>query len=302
MITLYNFYQELNQQLDELNQQLQGTTQRQDDIIQRQQEENKRLRTQLANPHWIVQNDEIRMTQEILGTGGWGEVKVGIFRGTKVAVKCLHQMILSEYNLDLFSREMDIASRVRHPNLLQFIGATKVGNPMVLTELTPTSLRKKLEETPLTRSQIINISIGIVLALNYLHLWKPHPILHRDVSSANVLLEPSGNGRWKGKFSDYGAANLLHKIRTVAPGSPAYAAPEAQSPNLHSPAMDVYSFGILFVEMVTRRFPSGNLLEREEQIRSVQWPSIKLLAERCTINDPQFRPPMEQVLQDINIL
>ena len=91
------------------------------------------------------------MTQEILGTGGWCEVKIGVFRGTKVAVKSLHQMIISEYNLELFSREMDTASRVRHPNLLQFIGATRVGNPMVLTELMPTSLRKKLQETPLTR-------------------------------------------------------------------------------------------------------------------------------------------------------
>ena len=240
------------------------------------------------------------MTQEILETGGWGEVKVGTFRGTKVAVKSLHQIILSQYNLDLFSREMDIASRVRHPNLLQFIGATRVGSPMVLTEHMPTSLRKKLEETSLTTSQILTVSSGIALALNYLHLWKPQPILHCDVSSANVLLEPLGKRRWKGKLSDYGSANLLHKTHTVAPGSIAYAAPEAQSPHLHSPAMDVFSFGILIVEMVTRRLPFGVLLAREEQIQSVQWPSLKQLAERCTINNPQLRPTIEQVLQDIN--
>ena len=200
--------------------------------------------------------EEIIMTQEILGTGvtgGWGEVKVGIFRGIKVAVKCLHEVILSEYNLSLFSREMNIASRIRHPNLLQFIGATRVGNLMILTELMPISLRKELEKSPMTHPQIITIARDVASALNYLHLWKPHPILHQDVSSANVLLEPSGSLRWKGKLSDYGSANILHQIHTVAPGSPAYAAPEAQSPNLHSPKMDVYSFGVLFVEMVTRR-------------------------------------------------
>ena len=240
------------------------------------------------------------MTQEILGTGGWGEVKVGIFRGTKIAVKSLHQVILSPHNRDLFYREMDIASRVRHPNLLQFIGATKEGNPMILTELMPTNLRRELETSPLANPQILTISCGVASALNYLHLWKPQPILHRDVSSANVLLEPSGNGRWKGKLSDYGSANLLHKTRTVAPGCLAYAAPEAQSPHLHSPAMDVFSFGILIVEMVTRHFPFGVLLEREEQIQSVQWPSLKQLAERCTINNPQLRPTIELVLQDIN--
>ena len=141
----------------------------------------------------------------------------------------------------------------------------------------PTSLRKKLEETPLTYSQTLTISCGVASALNYLHLRKPQPILHRDVSSANVLLEPSGNGRWKGKLSDYGSAIILHETRTEASGCLAYAAPEAKSPCLHSPAMDVFSFGILIVEMVTRRLPSGVLLEREEHIQSVQWPSINIL-------------------------
>ena len=73
---------------------------------------------------------------------------------------------------------MSIASRIRHPNLLQFIGATRVGNLMILTELMPTSLRKELEKSPMTRPQIITIARNVASALNYLHLWKPHPILH----------------------------------------------------------------------------------------------------------------------------
>ena len=154
------------------------------------------------------------MTNEIVGKGGWGEVKVAIFRGTNVAAKCLHEVIIAEHNHHLFSREMDIASRVRHPNLLQFIGATRVGNPIILTELMPTSLRKELEKGPLTLPQILKISGDVSAALNYLHLWKPQPILHRDVSSANVLLEPwpSVNEKWKGKLCDYGFANFLHQV------------------------------------------------------------------------------------------
>jgi len=66
--------------------------------------------------------------------------------------------------------------------------------------------------------------------------------------------------------------------------------------------MDVYSFGVLFVEMVTRRLPSTVEFEREEQIQGVQWPSIRALIEHCTTRDPQTRPTIQKVLQGINTL
>ena len=85
------------------------------------------------------------MTDEVLGTGGWGEVKVAKLCGLRVAAKCLDEVILSPYNISVFTREIEIAARVCHPNLLQFIGATKVGTPIILSELMPTSLCKELE-------------------------------------------------------------------------------------------------------------------------------------------------------------
>ena len=66
------------------------------------------------------------MTKEELGRGFYAVITVGIFRGLGEAVKSLHSIIISHYNRFLFSREMSIASRVHHPNLVQFIGATKV--------------------------------------------------------------------------------------------------------------------------------------------------------------------------------
>ena len=293
------------QQLQELTlvlqQHIQDSTQRISELEEQLKQQNTSVQSH-DKIHWVIERDEVQVTQEILGRGGWGEVKVGVFRGTRVAVKCLYEVILSEYNLTLFSREMDIASRVRHPNLLQFIGATKIGNPLIITELMSTSLRKELEKSPLTRPQIIGISNDVASALNYLHLWKPQPILHRDVSSANVLLEASSSGQWKGKLSDYGSANLLHQIRTAAPGSPSYAAPEAISPPRHSSAMDIYSFGVLFMEMATRRLPSANIDEREAQIESVQCPTFKILIQKCVTRDQQSRPTLEQVLVDLSIM
>ena len=269
--------------------------QRSEDTIADQQREIRQYRD---NPHWVIQREEVKLTEEVLGKGGWGEVKVGLFRGTRVAVKCLHQEIVSEYYLELFSREMEIASRVRHPNLLQFIGATKVGNPIIVTELMPTSLRNELQKSPMARPQVMSIGIDVASALNYLHLWKPQPILHRDVSSANVLLEQSIGCQWRAKVSDYGSANLLDNVRTAGPGSPVYSAPEATTPSLHSPAMDVYSFGILLMEMSIGRFPSAEKVEKEAQIREVKWPQIKKLILLCT-GKVNSRPKTEIVLTEL---
>ena len=285
-----------NQQIREItirSEEMEGT-------IQQLNEEIQHLRIQADNPQWVIEREEIQITQEVVGRGGWGEVKVGVFRGTRVAVKCLYELILSQYNLELFSREMDIASRVRHPNLLQFIGATRVGNPMIVAELMPTSLRKEMDKNPLMRPQILGISRDVASALNYLHLWRPEPILHRDVGSPNVLLEASGHNQWKGKLSDYGSANIQHQISsTVGPGNPAYAAPESRYPNDHSPAMDVYSFGVLLMEMVVHRPPPPTTREKDALIRTIQWAPMKALIQSCTQEGKEQRPTTSNVLQEL---
>ena len=276
--------------------------QQKNNVIQRHEgtitQQRREITSYRDNPSWLIERDEITVTGEELGRGGWGEVKVGVFRGKRVAVKCLHQEIISAHYLQLFSREMDVASCVRHPNLLQFIGATKVGQLMIITELMPTSLRRELEKHSLLRCRVLSLSIAtdVVSALNYLHSFRPRPILHRDVSSANVLLEPSAGNNWKGKLSDYGSANLMDNINTSNPGSPVYSAPEASTPSLHSAAMDIYSFGILLLEMATDQFPSTVAHEREGSIQDIKWSSVKELVIQCTSTDPSLRPPTDTVL------
>ena len=284
-------------------QELENTIATKDDIIQRndttirdQQQEISRYRN---NPHWAIQGEEVEVTGPVLGRGGWGEVKVAIFRGKRVAVKCLYEAILSPHYLQLFSREMEVASHIRHPNLLQFIGATRVGNLMIVTELMQTSLRSELEKSQMTRLQVISIAFDVACGLNYLHSWRPQPILHRDVSSGNVLLDSSGNNQWRAKLSDYGSVNLLDHVQTANPGSPIYSAPESIDPAQHSPAMDVYSFGILVMEMATGQFPSFVMYEREAQIRGVKWRAVRDLIVCCTISGAKSRPNTSIVLDQL---
>ena len=176
---------------------------------------------------WVIVRDEIQISEKCIGRGGWGSVYEGMYCGSTIAVKQIHELILSPHNRRLFEREMNIASRCRHPCLLQFIGATNdEGSPLFVTELMETSLRELLQQQQLSETEIAVISLDVAKALNYLHQKKPDPIIHRDVSSANVLLWRQG-GQWRAKVSDYGTANFMQNTMTAAPGAMIYSAPEA---------------------------------------------------------------------------
>ena len=299
---LHQEHDDYRQQHDNIEQGLHQQLQESTTALQQTRQANATLQQQVQQlqqqSHWVVRKEEIEMTDEVLGKGGWGEVKVAKFRGLRVAAKCLHEVILSPYNISVFTREMEIAARVRHPNLLQFIGATKVGTPIILSELMPTSLRKELEAGPLPYHAVLAISQDIACGLNYLHLFKPDPILHRDVSSANVLLLPIVGG-WRAKVSDYGSANLQPMIgRTVNPGNPVYSAPEAGVPKDHSPAMDVYSYGVVLIEMMICRIPE--VAQRQLYINSIRRPMFKALIEQCLKENYRERPTMSEIITDFN--
>ena len=220
----------------------------------------QRLETQ-----WVVERREIQLTDQELGRGAWATVSVAVFRGARVAAKCVHNQIVSPHNIQLFKREMDMAAKIRHPNLLLFIGATLEGEMVILTELMPTSLRRELQrEYQMSPRLTISIGLDVARALNYLHLMRPHPLIHRDISSANILLERLLiNGRWRAKVSDYGTVNLQENLETVGPGSPCYAAPEANDPTQQSPKMDIFSFGALLMKMLSGELTANRCVHAE---------------------------------------
>ena len=250
-----------------------------------------------SNKHMMQR--EIELTEEEMGKGGWAAVKVANFRGTRVAAKCFYQEILvSRYNRQLFNREMNMAARLRHPNLVQFIGASLEGEPIILTELMTTSLRAVLERGPIVHAHITSISMDVARGLNYLHLMQPHPIIHRDISSANVLLDPLPDNHWKAKISDYGSVNLVRELRTVGPGSPVYAAPEANVPAHQSSKMDVFSFGVLLIEMLTDEFPQVDA--RQRLIDSIDHAGFVDLIRRCLNEERDERPSSNELIAEIS--
>ena len=195
-------------------------------------EQRNNLQTERDRDWAITENEiQIKRDQE-LGRGAWGIVYRGEFHGCDVAVKEMHPIIISDRNRQLFEREVDIASRCRHPCLLQFIGATTGERPLLVTEIMVCSLREQLPYIPsaprLSDQNIIIISLDVAKALNYLH-QKGNPIIHHDISSSNVLLWRQGDD-WRAKVSDYGTANFVRQSNINYAGALIYCAPESRDP------------------------------------------------------------------------
>ena len=256
---------------------------------------------------WEVPEEDVHVSSKILGTGGWGYVAEGTFRGQKVAVKCLHRGILSQFTTNHVRREISIMAQVRHPNLVLLIGAVLNADtgPLIITELLDRTLRSAYEEHLLEEHCKLLILRDVAAALSYLHLHR-RPIIHRDVSSANVLLEAVRNNAWKAKLSDFGSANLIRLATTPAEGAVTYSAPEVRTEarNQQTPKVDVYSFGVLLCEVSLCRFPPDPR-EFAAFLTSVQDntdPHSYELAQNCTKHDPEERPSMRDILTQIELI
>ena len=155
---------------------------------------------------------------------------------------------------------MPIPEWCQTPHIVQYLGVSRdpeSGLPVLLMELMDSSLTQFLErsEEPLPFHITVDICHDIALALAYLH---SNGILHRDLSSNNVLLIGQGN---RAKVTDFGMskladANLRMTPMTMCPGTLAYMPPEALDDQpVYTNKLDCFSFGVLDIQILTRQFP-----------------------------------------------
>lgn len=251
-----------------------------------------------AQNYWIVERSELFVTDEMMEKGGWGEVKVAEFRGTNVCAKYPNQAIWSKHHHELFMEEMTLASKVHHPNIVLFMGACVSKDVIVLTEILPTSLRKQFQwkGNHLSQEQRISISLDVARALNYLHLMRPDPIIHRDINSANVLLEPSPLTGWRAKITDHCSINFKQQYRPTS--SEVCITPETHFSCSLSPKMDIFSFGILLIEMYTAKIPEASSYER--LIASIQDQNWVRLIQDCICKKKESRPSAAEIITMLN--
>ena len=182
--------------------------------------------------------------------------------------------------------------------------------PLIITELLDCDMRSAYKEDKLDRQCRLPLLRNIATALNYLHSHK-QPIVHRDISSANVMLEASGNREWKrAKLSDFGSAKLTSLASTPAPGAAVYSAPEILpvKKGKQTVKVDVYSFGVLYTEIFLARLPpdldptADDFSKFISDLKRLEGKDIHHTAHVCTNKNPKKRPTMQDVLHDIDQL
>ena len=270
----------------------------------------------------IVSSNEIELWQvppnavivednQVLGRGTWGYVAKGKFRGTAVAVKRVYPEIFQQTTVERICREIHTMAQIRHPNLVLFIAAVmpdEKTEPMIVTELLDTSLRQAYQKKLIGRNER-NIFQDVASALVYLHQQRI-PIIHRDVSTANILLVSRANKTWLAKLSDFGSANFARDATTPGEGAVVYSPPECFPTPLNAPSpdpllsqttkIDVYSFGVLACEVITCTLPEQEKLPGMMEAVRHGWPQIYQLVSCCIEYYPKDRPRMMSVLTQLS--
>ena len=207
----------------------------------------------------------VGVTDRELGHGSYATVLELEYMGLKCAGKKIHQLLLRQgdasYQVRRFEEECRLLSQVRHPNIVQFLGVCfqqRVQAPILVMEFLPTNLTYCIEQYGILPKEIsYSILHDVALGLCYLHSQTP-AIIHRDLSSNNVLLTTNMTA----KISDLGVARILNLTplqvsrMTQTPGTPAYMPPEVMVANpKYDTSVDEFSYGILMIHMFSGRWP-----------------------------------------------
>jgi len=196
--------------------------------------------------------------------------------GNLIAVKVLS--LFSKQGIHEFLNEIDLLSKINHRNLVSLLGyCTETREVMLVYDyMSEGSLKdhlygRRAEESELSWKMRLKIVLDAAQGLEYLHVGCTPKIIHRDVKSANILLDSNMNG----KLADFGLSRMTidgeaTHVTTAVKGTPGYLDPEYYSTQMLTEKSDVYSFGVVLLEIICGRQPIDVKLPVDE-VNIIRW-------------------------------
>ncbi|XP_010065734.2 L-type lectin-domain containing receptor kinase IX.1 isoform X1 [Eucalyptus grandis] len=266
----------------------------------------------------------------LLGAGGFGEVYEGHLADAKSHVAIKKITPNSKQGIKEYATEVKTIRHLRHKNLVELIGWCHEKNEFLLMYefMANGSLDSHLfkDKIPLTWERRYNIAQGIALGLKYLHEDLKHCVVHRDIKSSNILLD----AHFEAKLGDFGLARMFDHAKgsqtTVSAGTLGYLAPECIYKGKASKESDIYSFGVVLLEIACGR-KAIDLRASEDQVQLVEWvwelygigkllnaadpklgknfdtrqiECLMIVGLWCAHPDPKERPPISRAIAFLN--
>ncbi|KAL6953120.1 hypothetical protein U1Q18_048489 [Sarracenia purpurea var. burkii] len=273
-------------------------------------------------PEYEIDPSELDFTNSVNITKG--TFRMASWRGILVAVKLLgEELFTDEEKIKAFRDELALLQKIRHPNVVQFLGAVTQSSPMmIVTEYLPKGdlrafLKRKGSLKPMTA---VKYALDIARGMNYLHEHKPEAIIHRDLEPSNILRDDSGHL----KVADFGVSKMLKVAKTVKEDKPVtcqntswrYVAPEVFKNEEYDTKVDVFSFALILQEIIEGCPPFSTKQEIEvpkAYVANERPPfrapaklyahGLRELIEECWSQKPSLRPTFAQIivrLEDLN--
>ncbi|CAN1200630.1 Probable LRR receptor-like serine/threonine-protein kinase At1g06840 [Linum perenne] len=276
-------------------------------------------------------------SSSVVGRGGYGKVYRGILGDkTVVAIKRAEEGSLQGQKE--FLTEIKLLSRLHHRNLVSLIGyCDEEGEQMLVYEFMPNGTLRdwlcgKSKEKILNFGRRVSIAVGSAKGILYLHREANPPVFHRDIKATNILLD----SKLTAKVADFGlsrlaptmeedeeaAGNPANFVSTVVRGTPGYLDPEYMLTHQLTDKSDVYSLGIVLLELLTGMQPiiHGKNIVREVKMayrggmmlsiidsKMGSYPSecvekLVGLALRCCQEKPDARPAVSEVVRELEVI
>ncbi|KAB2088103.1 hypothetical protein ES319_A04G151700v1 [Gossypium barbadense] len=254
---------------------------------------------------WEIDPRQLKFETKV-ASGSYGDLYKGTYCSQEVAIKVLKP---ERINTDLqkeFAQEVFIMRKVRHKNVVQFIGAcTKPPNLYIVTEfMSGGSVYDYLHKQKgvFKLPSLLKVAIDISKGMNYLH---QNNIIHRDLKAPNLLMDENEVV----KVADFGVARVKAQsgVMTAETGTYRWMAPEVIEHKPYDHKADVFSFGIVLWELLTGKLPYAYLTPLQAAVGVVQKglrptipkntnPRLAELLERCWQLDPTLRPDFSEII------